>query len=48
MPQRVAPSASAASFSPCGVWENTCRITAHAIGSTIIATAMPATNMLKL
>src|SRR5215467_7513614 len=32
MPQRVAPSASAASRSATGAWENTCRITAQAIG----------------
>ena len=46
IPQRVAPSASAASFSPAGVCEKTWRITAQAIGSTIIATAMPAQNTL--
>ena len=45
-PHRVAPSASAASFSPGGVWEKTWRITAQAIGITIIATAMPAQNAL--
>jgi len=48
MPQRVAPSASAASFSPGGVWLKTWRITAHDIGSTIIATAMPAQNALAV
>ena len=47
MPQVVAPSASAASFSPGGVCEKTWRITAHAIGITIIDTAMPATKALK-
>ena len=47
IPHLVAPSASAASFSPCGVWEKTWRITAHAIGSTIIATAMPAQKLLE-
>ncbi len=44
----VAPSASAASCSPGGVCENTWRITAHAIGITIIETAMPAQNALAL
>ena len=47
IPQRVAPSASAASFSPGGVWENTWRITAQAIGITIIDTAMPAQKALE-
>ena len=46
IPQRVAPSASAASFSPCGVCEKTWRMTAQAIGITIMATAMPAQNAL--
>ena len=46
IPQRVAPSARAASFSPCGVWLKTWRMTAHAIGITIIETAMPAQNAL--
>ena len=46
MPHVVAPSASAASFSPGGVWLKTWRITAHAIGITIIETAMPAQNAL--
>ena len=45
-PQRVAPSASAASRSPGGACENTCRITAQAMGSTIPATAMPAQKAL--
>ena len=48
IPQRVAPSARAASFSPGGVCENTSRITEHAIGRTIIATAMPAMNALPM
>ena len=48
MPQRVAPSARAASRSPGGAWEKTWRITAHDIGSTIIATAMPAQKALAM
>ncbi len=47
IPHLVAPSASAASFSPCGVWEKTWRITAQAIGITIIATAIAAQKELK-
>ena len=37
----------AASFSPGGVWANTWRITAPAIGITIIDTAIPAQNALE-
>ena len=47
IPHLVAPSASAASFSPGGVCEKTWRITAQAIGITIIETAMPAQNALE-
>ena len=42
IPHRVPPSASAASFSPGGVCENTSRTTAVTIGSTISDTTMPA------
>ncbi len=43
-PHRVAPSAIAASRSPIGAWAKTPRMTAHAIGMTIIDTARPAMN----
>ena len=42
--QRVAPRASAASFSPTGASEKTSRITEVAIGKIIIVTAIAATN----
>src|SRR5262249_24119646 len=42
MPHRAAPSASAPSYSPGGVWENTSRITDVAMGSTISDTTTPA------
>ncbi len=45
IPQRVPPSASAASFSPGGVCVNTSRVTAATIGSTISDTTMPAMNI---
>ena len=41
MPQRVAPSASAPSFSAGGVCENTSRITEVEIGITISETTSP-------
>ena len=47
IPHVVAPSASAASFSPGGVWAKTWRMIAQAIGITIIETAMPAKNALR-
>ncbi len=40
--QRVAPSASAASFSAAGATANTSRQIAVTIGSTMIASTMPA------
>ena len=44
MRQRLPPRASAASFSPGGVCENTSRMTAVAVGISISATTTPARN----
>lgn len=43
-PQRVAPSASAPSFSPIGAWPNTSRLTEQQIGMTIVDTTTPEMN----
>jgi hypothetical protein len=45
MPQRVPPSARAASFSPGGAWAKTSRVTEATIGSTISDTTTPAMNI---
>jgi hypothetical protein len=43
--QRVAPSASAASISSCGVWTNTSRVTAVMIGKIMTANTIPPVKM---
>ena len=42
---RVAPSASAASICPRGVWTNTSRVTAVMIGRIITASTIPAVKI---
>ncbi|ACU36588.1 hypothetical protein Amir_2653 [Actinosynnema mirum DSM 43827] len=44
-PQRVEPSASAASRSPWGAEENTSRMTDAVIGTTIVETTTPRMNV---
>ena len=45
IPDRVPPSASAASQTPRGAWDITSRVTEATIGSTMRPTTMPAMNI---